>query len=201
MRCFLLAALLALTTLSAGAVGVADTVRQRLVQAPVLRGEFEQRKTVVGFKKPLVSHGDFLVVRERGVVWRTRDPFASVLKLNQDEIVAKQGGEIAFRLNASQEPSVRLINGLLFALLRGDVSGLADLFQVEGNVTDKHWQLALTPKLSGIAKMMRKVELQGDQYVRRIEIDETNGDHTTILFTAQTTEPPRLTAEEASRFD
>ena len=201
MTRWLLTALLALTTFSASAANVADTVRQRLVQAPVLRGDFEQRKTVTGFKKPLVSHGDFLVVRERGVVWRTREPFASVLKLNQDEIVAKQGGEIAFRLNASQEPSVRLINGLLFALLRGDVSGLADLFDVEGSVSDKRWQLALTPKLAGIAKMMRKVELQGDQYVRRIEIDETNGDHTTILFSAQTAEPPRLTAEEASRFD
>ncbi len=56
---------------------LAASVRQQLVQAPVLRGEFEQSKQVQGFSKPLISRGSFIVSRERGVLWLTKTPFAS----------------------------------------------------------------------------------------------------------------------------
>jgi len=183
------------------AADLAAAVRERLAQPPVLRGSFEQSKQVAGFKKPLLSRGDFLVARERGVLWRTQQPFAGVLKLTRDEIVATQGGEVAFRLDAGKEPSVRVINGLLFSLLNGDVSGLAEHFRIEGETSGRSWRLLLTPKQAALAKLMAKVEMAGDQYVRSIQIDETNGDKTGIRFSAQSVEPAKLSAEEAARFD
>lgn len=183
------------------ATDLTSGVRERLLQPAVLRGEFEQSKQVAGFKKPLLSKGSFLVARERGVLWRTREPFASVLKLTRDEIVATQDGQVAFRLNASKEPSVRVINGLLFALLNGDVNGLAEHFQISGEVHGKDWQLSLTPKQAALAKIMRKIALNGDSYVRHIDIAEANGDQTTINFSAQSAEPGKLSADEAAQFD
>ncbi len=180
-------------------------LRERLIQSAVLRGQFEQNKKISGFKKPLLSRGDFLIVRERGVIWRTLTPFASTLRLTRGEIVAKQDGAVAFRLSASKEPSVRVINGLLFALLKGDVSGLTEQFDVQGNfgkvVDDKNWQLVLTPKSAALAKIMSRIELAGDQFVRRIQIDEANGDQTSIRFSNQRTEPEQLSLEEAAQFD
>lgn len=180
---------------------LAQAVRERLVQVPVLRGEFEQSKQVQGFAKPLVSRGGFVVARERGVLWTTRTPFASELKLTRDEIVATQNGAVTFRLDAGKEPSVRLINGLMFALLNGDLGGLASYFDIGGNVEGRRWQLQLKPRQVALAKLMTQIELSGDQYVRNIRIDEASGDRTQIRFSAQSSEPAHLSAEEAKRFE
>ncbi|MEJ2791896.1 outer membrane lipoprotein carrier protein LolA [Iodobacter sp. LRB] len=193
--------LLSLFTLSSHAADLAASVKERLAQPGVLRGDFEQNKQVSGFKKPLVSRGDFLVARDLGVLWRTKTPFASVLRLSRDEIVATQDGAVAFRLSASKEPSVRMINGLLFSLMNGDVSSLGELFKIEGGVNGKAWQLTLTPRQAALGKIMRKIELSGDQFVRRILLDEANGDQTAIQLSAQNTEPARLSGEERARFE
>ncbi|WP_255989072.1 outer membrane lipoprotein carrier protein LolA [Chitinolyticbacter albus] len=200
MRC-LVALLLGLVTLVAPAADLAQSVRERLAQPPVLRGEFEQRKQVAGFKKPLLSRGDFIVARERGVLWRTTSPFASQLRLTRNEIVATQGGQVAFRLDAAKEPSVRMINALLFALLNGDIDALTEHFGVDGEASGQQWQLVLTPKSAALARLMTRVSLSGDQYVRQIDIAEANGDRTAIRFSAQHSTPSRLSGEEAARFD
>src|SRR5262245_52598561 len=93
-------------------------VRDRLADTPVLRGEFEQRKTIKGFKNPLVSRGDFIVAKARGVVWRTQQPFASTLVLTRDRLLARQAdGSVTNRMDAAQEPGLRAINETLFALI------------------------------------------------------------------------------------
>jgi outer membrane lipoprotein-sorting protein len=189
-----------LCTFSATAADLSASIKARLTQPEVISGQFEQSKQVAGFKKPLVSKGDFLVVRERGVLWRTLSPFASELKLSRDEIVARQNGEEVFRLNADKEPSVRMINGLLFSLMSGDIAGLNELFHMEGSVSAKSWQLELTPRQATLGKIMRKIELSGDQFVRRIDLDEANGDQTHIRFLAQTPHHA-LSAEERVHFE
>ncbi|MES2947862.1 MAG: outer membrane lipoprotein carrier protein LolA [Pseudomonadota bacterium] len=193
--------LLLLLALSANAADLMADVRARLGQPTVLRGEFEQSKNVAGFKKALVSKGDFLVARDRGVIWRTREPFAGVLKLTPNEIVATQGGALAFKLSANTEPTVRVINGLMFSLLNGDVAALAEQFKIEGVAEAKSWSLTLVPKQAAFAKILTRIELSGDVYVRRIVMDEANGDRTVIQFHKQTPEPAKLSADEAARFD
>lgn len=186
---------------AAHAADLATDVRSRLAQPNVLRGEFEQAKQIRGFKKQLLSKGDFLVARERGVIWRTREPFASVLKLTPNEIVATQGGDVAFRLSASTEPTVRVINGLMFSLLNGDVTALGEQFTLSGNIDGKSWSLVLIPKQAGFAKIMTRIELSGDTYVRHMVMDEANGDKTVISFHGQRPDPAKLSPEEAQRFD
>ena len=193
--------LLLLLTFTANAADLMADVRARLGQPAVLRGEFEQSKQVVGFKKALLSKGDFLVARDRGVIWRTREPFAGVLKLTPNEIVATQGGALAFKLSANTEPTVRVINGVMFSLLNGDVAALAEQFKIEGVAEAKSWSLTLVPKQAAFAKIMTRIELSGDVYVRRIAMDEANGDRTVIQFHKQAPEPAKLSADEAARFD
>ncbi|AMC34392.1 outer membrane lipoprotein carrier protein LolA [Janthinobacterium sp. B9-8] len=191
--------LFSLFAINSHAADLASSVKERLTQPEILRGDFEQNKQVSGFKKPLVSRGDFLAARDLGVLWRTKTPFASTLKLSRDEIVAKQDGAVAFRLSASKEPSVRMINGLLFSLMNGDVSSLGELFKIEGSINGKSWQLTLTPKQAALSKIMRKIELSGDQFVRRILLDEANNDQTLIRFTAQNTDA--ISLDERARFE
>lgn len=201
MKKLALGCALLMAVLTGHAADLLADLRSRLSQPAVLRGEFEQSKQVAGFKKALTSKGDFLVARERGVVWRTREPFAGVLKLTPNEIVATQGGELSFRLTASAEPTVRVINGLMFSLLNGDMTALSEQFSMDGKTEAKTWSLTLTPKQAAFAKILKRIELSGDLYVRRIAIDEANGDRTVIQFLKQTAEPAKLSADEAARFD
>jgi outer membrane lipoprotein-sorting protein len=180
-RRVLLIGLLPAWKMAAGAApDLAQAVRERLQQPEWLRGEFTQTKKVPGFAKPLVSRGDFVLARGRGVLWRTTKPFASELRLTRDEIRATQGGQTSMRLEAAREPAVRVINTLMFALLNGDVSGLAELFQLGGAIKGAGWQLALTPKPGALQQVLKKVELEGDSFVRRIQLFEANGDDSLI---------------------
>jgi hypothetical protein len=52
----------------------ASVVAARLASPAVLRGSFEQEKRLAGFRNPLLSKGDFLMAKDRGVVWATRAP-------------------------------------------------------------------------------------------------------------------------------
>lgn len=159
---------------------LAQAVRERLQQPEWLRGEFTQTKKVPGFAKPLVSTGNFVAARGRGVLWRTLKPFASELRLTQHEIRATQGGQTAMRLEAAREPAVRVINTLMFSLLNGDVSGLAGLFELDGSVKGTAWQLALVPRPGALQQVLKRVELEGDGFVRRIQLFEANGDESLI---------------------
>lgn len=199
MKSLLVGMLLLVAAPVIAATGVVNAVKAQLLQPLVLRGEFEQSKQIQGFSKPLLSTGDFLVAREQGISWRTKTPFPGVLKLTSDEIVATQGDDVAFRLSASDEPSVRIINGLMFSLLNGDVAALEQQFAIDGDVASSPWKLRLTPKQAAFARLIRSIALQGDQHVREIVIDEANGDQTRIRFSAQSSEPPSLSADEQER--
>lgn len=179
---------------------VVAVVKAQLEQATVLRGNFEQSKRIEGFSKPLLSSGDFIVSRERGVLWRTTKPFPSVLKLTRDEIVASQGDTVTFRLSADSEPSVRIINGLMFSLLNGDVAALGKQFTISGTTVAEQWALDLKPQQAAFAKLIRAIALKGDAHVSVIDIDEANGDHTQIRFSEQVSTPATLNADELERF-
>ncbi|CAM3649196.1 outer membrane lipoprotein carrier protein LolA [Corallococcus sp. ZKHCc1 1396] len=182
----------ALLSLSAHASDLVKDVRARLVDAPLVRGRFEQKKTVTGFKKPLVSKGDFLLARDQGVLWNTRTPFASTLTLTRKSLSAEQGqGGAAYHLDSTKEPALAAVNELLFALLAGDVTTLQKRFKVEGAlVGPAGWRLELTPTDAGLARVFKHIQLEGDGYVRQVRMEETRGDVSVILFDQLTRTPP-----------
>ncbi|WP_158253726.1 outer membrane lipoprotein carrier protein LolA [Chromobacterium alticapitis] len=201
MKKLIASACLALLPLAAGAADLSAAIAKQLAQPPVLRGTFEQTKQVAGFAKPLRSRGSFLVSRDKGVLWDTREPFASKLRLTRGEIVATQNGAVSFQLSAAKEPTVRMINELMFSLLGGNLKTLDGYFSIAGKLDGKGWQLTLTPKQAALGKVMRKIELSGDQYVRGIRMDESNGDATSIVFSQQNAMPKTLSKDEEARFD
>jgi hypothetical protein len=169
---------------------------------PVIRGSFEQRKSLKGFRHPVVSRGDFVVMRERGVVWRTQEPFPSSLLVTRDRVVARQAdGTVAKRLNASEEPAVRTISETLFALMTADVRALAARFDIQGEtVGAEGWRLALQPRDAGLAKWLTRVELEGDRFLRAVRLQEGSGDSTQIQL-SKLQAAAALTPQEESQFD
>ena len=171
-----------------------------LAKPDVMCGRFDQTKQLVGIKKPLASNGRFCVVAGKGVLWRTLQPFPSTLRLTRDEIVQMQGGRVAMRLDAKQEPVVRMINSVLFSLLSGDLGQLDKLFEMDGGIQGKQWKVALTAREAALAKAIGAMTLEGSDYVKKVTLSEAGGDRTEILFSDIRSGAQALNAEDGAAF-
>jgi hypothetical protein len=190
---------LTLTGLAAlGAAAPVAKIQAVLAKPKVLCGRFEQHKQLLGLKRPVLSQGRFCVLAEKGVLWRTLAPFANTLKLTRDEIVQMQGERVIRRLDAQQEPTIRTINNVLFALLAGDFAQLEKLFDADGTIQENNWQVTLKAREPGLAKAISSIAIEGGVYVSKISLQEANGDRTQIVFTALQSGADAMSADEAA---
>jgi hypothetical protein len=200
MKKIIIAALLSAAGAGAQAAAPVAKIQAMLAKPDVLCGRFDQTKQLAGMKKPLLSHGRFCMVQGKGVLWRTLKPFPNTLRLTRDEIVHLQGDRVAMRMDAKSEPVVRMINGVLFSLLGGDLAQLDKLFEVDGTADKDAWQVALKAREPALAKAIGAISLEGGAYVKRIEMNEAAGDKTSIVFSAMQAGDGAMSAEEAAQF-
>ena len=179
-----------------------DGVRARLAKPAVLRGQFEQQKQLQGFRNPLKSSGDFLLLRDRGIAWNTRLPFASSTRLTRRKLLATMpDGSTQVLVDASSSPAMAAVNALLMALVAGDLDALATRFTLkEALRADGGWSLTLQPRDATLKQAFSRIVLDGDRYVRGVEIVEPAGDRTRIRFSGLREAPP-ATRQEAAQLD
>ena len=181
-------------------VDFARLMHERLKISPVLKGEFEQTKTLKGFRNPLVSKGEFLVARGQGVWWHTRQPFESTLVVTKTRLFTRNAdGSASDLVDAQAEPGVKQVNELIFSLLAADPDALADRFAIVAQpVGASGWTLTLTPRDANLAKFLVRATLAGERDVQTVRIDEARGDTTQIRFSHQVPSA-ELSADEAAR--
>ncbi len=186
---------------SAPAADGVGLIHQRLQVAPVLKGEFEQSKTLKGFKNPLVSRGEFLVARGQGVWWHTQQPFESTLVVTRTRLFTRAADGSANNLmDAQTEPGLKQVNELIFSLLAADLDVLADKFTFSAQPAGANgWTLTLTPRDANIARFLVRATLTGERDVQTVRIEEARGDATQIRFSHQVPSAA-LTAAESARF-
>jgi len=199
MRSRVFLALVAAAPLFMSAAPIGE-IEALLARPKILCGRFDQTKQLVGLKKPLASNGRFCVVAEKGVLWRSLQPFPSMLKLTRDEILQLEGDRVALRLDAKQEPAVRMINGVLFAALAGDFERLKNIFDIEGAVQNGAWSVTLKARSAALAKAIGTIALEGGAYVRNVMIVEASGDRTKIVFSDIRSGDGAMSADEAALF-
>ena len=175
-------------------------IQSMLAKPKVLCGRFDQNKQLTGLKKPMLSNGRFCVVADKGVLWRTVQPFPNTVRLTRDEIVQLQGDRVAMRLDAKQEPAVRMINSVLFALLAGDLNQVGKLFEVDGAIHENSWRVTLKARDPALARVISAVALEGGEHVKSITISETSGDRTSIVFSKIQVGDGAMSIDEAALF-
>ena len=181
---------------------VLDAVTRGMAQPDVLRGQFAQEKQVSGFKNPLRSQGKFVVSRQHGVIWTTLKPFPSEMVVTADRIISRQrDGSARVELDARQQPALRSVNAVMFALMSGDVQALSSQFTMDAKRDEQEWRIQLTPKSAMLSKAFKSLSLKGDRYVREVQIVEANQDITRIFFSGMSEVPATLAADEARRLE
>lgn len=211
IKCLLVMALAGLTGLTGQAHAQQNTpttssshvmteIDHHLNHAPVVRGDFEQTKTVKGFKKPLLSTGQFLMAKDQGIQWLTTAPFASTLIVTREHLITKTGDNVQ-QLDTRSEPSLRAINDLLMAVLAGDMPALGQRFHVEGRSNTKgKWRISLTPKDKEVSLFIARIDMEGADDVERIVLQEKSGDESRIDFMRHS-HSDRLSPAESKRFN
>lgn len=176
-------------------------VRQRVHDAPVVRGGFEQLKTVKGFKQPLRSSGDFVVARGKGIVWHVLRPFESTLVVRPDSLQSRgSDGKLTLQMRAQDEPVLRTVNAMLFAVMSANLAELAQHFEVTGQVAAKDWSLHLVPRDPTLAQWLSAVELKGNQFVLEVKLQEARGDASVIRILSPVAENA-LRPQDAAQFE
>ncbi|MGA0608994.1 LolA family protein [Caldimonas sp. KR1-144] len=173
---------------AARAGSLIEGLQERLSgQGPALRGDFEQQRQLRGARQPLVSRGEFLIVRERGVLWRTREPVASALVVTPQALrVMGEDGRLLRQLDAQRLPGLREFTQLMLGLLAGDLGPLTSQFRIDGSLNGAHgWTLVLEPLSGAVASQMARIRVEGDRYVQQVIIEESAGDQTVIRFSSQ----------------
>lgn len=200
MLCVLL--MLAMVAPALAATDV-EAVKQRVAKVDVLRGEFTQEKQVAGFKNPLRSQGRFVLAQDHGVVWTTLKPFPSEVVVTRDRILSRQSdGSSRVELDGRQQPAMRSVNAIMFALMSGDAQALSAQFTVKVEVLPGNaWRMQLTPRSAMLGKVFAQLTLSGDRYVREVQINEANQDVTRIHFAGMSDTPAALSADEGRKFE
>lgn len=198
-RALLASAVLLVAAATASAQGDAALaqIQKMVARPPIMCGEFDQQKTLVGLKRPVKSTGRFCALTEKGVLWNTLTPFASTLRLSREEIVQSQGDRVTSRLSAREEPTVGVISELLFSVLAGDFERLRSGFKIDATAQSTTWHARLVPKENGMKKVISAIELNGSDFVRQITMFEASGDRTVISFANILTGPTALQPDEA----
>jgi len=128
------------------------------------------------------------------------EPFPNTVRLTRDEIVHLQGDRVAMRLDAKQEPAVRIINSVLFALLAGNLGQIEKVFAVDGGIHDNSWSVTLKAREPALAKTISSIALDGGAYVKNITISEASGDRTSIVFSEIQTGDAAMSVDEVALF-
>jgi hypothetical protein len=196
----LLCSCVLLTPLAQAAAPLAQ-IQAALSKPAIMCGRFDQTKQLTGIKKALLSHGRFCVVAGKGILWQTLQPFPNTLRITRNAIVQMQNGRVAMRLDAQQEPVVKMINSVLFSLLAGDLSQLDTLFELNGSIQNGNWQVALKARQPGLANAIGDIRLAGAGYVTKVVMQESSGDHTEIVFSAIQTGADAMSTEEGAMLD
>jgi hypothetical protein len=173
-----------------------EAVKQRVAKVDVLRGEFT-------FKNPLRSQGRFVLAQDHGVIWTTLKPFPSEVVVTRDRILSRQSdGSSRVELDGRQQPAMRSVNAIMFALMSGDAQALSAQFTVKVEVLPGNaWKMQLTPRSAMLGKVFAQLTLSGDRYVREVQINEANQDVTRIHFAGMSDTPATLSTDEGRRFE
>lgn len=169
------------------------------LRAPVVTGNFTQKKQLQDLPMPLLSSGRFVLASGTGIDWQVQKPFASDFILTANALIESNGGTV-HRTDRTQQPALAAVSSLLLALFAVDVKALDAEFRFAGARVGNSWQLQLQPRHAALAAAFAEARIEGDSQLRRVVLTDGRGDITEVSFSDVHTQQ-KLTPEQQARFE
>lgn len=148
-------------------------------QGAALTGDFVQKKFLAELPQPLRSSGDFVYARDRGVIWRVRQPLSAEYILAGNALITREGG-IEQRLGADAQPGLAAVSRLFAALFALDLESLERDFLLYGERRGNHWSIGLRPRHTALASALIEARLDGSRQLEQVVIIDGRGDRTEV---------------------
>jgi len=178
------------------------TTCTRIAEHTLIRGSFEQEKTLTRLNRSLKSSGNFIIAAGLGMVWDTVKPFPSTLTLGSDYLIQSRPGGQSTILNAQGNEIFIRMAEVISTVFSGNSKGLLDNFEVYysgGGNADTAWELGLSPKNTAIGSFAQKIIMKGGDAIRSITIYEQGGD-TVRYILSNHSYPAELNVNEKNFF-
>lgn len=168
-----------------------EQLSRQITQHQIVRGRFEQWRTLTGIPRPIRSSGHFIYWRDHGLYWETGKPISQASTFTPDAIIHWQSGidlqQTKRQSDKSSSPVQKQISRILLAVFGGDIQSLEKLFNsywsTDQEQKTKQWTVELTPTAASIKRVVEKITLSGGDYISNLNLDASNGDTTRIHFT------------------
>jgi hypothetical protein len=173
-----------------------------LKKGQILRGRFEQFRTLKGFGAPLKSSGSFTLAVERGLIWRTEAPFAMMAIMTRNGLIQRSEGGADTKLPADRVPFMTQLYNMMGGMLGGDWVAMDTTFSKTSKDTKTGWQVTFTPLQQDSAGFpLQSIVVTGRQHVDDVVMAKPNGDQDRIVFAQPRITSGDLTAEEGALLD
>jgi len=167
-----------------------------LKEAACIHLDFVQTRSLAALTRPLKASGSLVLARDKGVIWALKRPVALTYVMGPKGLMVVDGDGVRERKGAGAAPMVAQMGRIFQALAQGDWHVLDSFFTVTGEGDPGHWEVNLQPNAQAAA-FVKRVRINGGQFIDRVRIDEPAGDRTELVFQHQRGDAP-LTAAEAA---
>lgn len=154
---------------------------QTLQKPANVQGAFTQQRYLKSLSKPMTTNGQFVLIPKRGLLWHMQKPFENRLRVRADGIM-QWNGKSWVATNPSKMNGQSQQIRLFLDLLGGNTQGLEKQFDLQLSGSQQKWTLRLNPKTALMKQIFNHIEISGDNVVRRIELNEKQGDRTVMQF-------------------
>lgn len=175
-------------------------VQTLLAAQSLVRGDFEQRRTMEMFSQPLTSSGNFVIHKKSGLLWQQTSPFPVNIILTDDKLSQQFANQPAQIMTEKENPMAFYFSHIFLSLFDGNAQQLNQQFTTAFSDSADVWALTLTPNQAPLNVVFSDITISGTLYIDQIELTEIRGDKTTILFSNQSQQPIDLTADESVFF-
>jgi hypothetical protein len=155
-----------------------------LAKHPVVKGNFEQTKTISRLNRSLVSRGSFIIAADLGMVWETLSPFPSTMAVGRDFIIQSVPSGSRTKIEARGNETFLRFSDTISAVFSGNSRKLLDNFEIFFTRSGSSWILGLIPLEKSIRSFADRIVLGGDSVIRSVSLHEKNGDAVRYVLSA-----------------
>lgn len=156
---------------------------QALAAHPAARATFVERKYLAVLDQPVESRGELSFTAPDRLEKRTLAPRAEALVLEGDTLTVEQAGRRR-RLSLSANPEAATFVESMRGTLAGDLATLQKYYALDLGGRRERWELQLVPQQAGMAKIVRRIRIEGSgPTVRRVVFEQADGDRSEMQIT------------------
>jgi hypothetical protein len=155
----------------------------------ILKANFKQRRAMPHLKKPLETHGVFVFIKGKGILWNIQIPYSKAVLITSNgvkNITLKEDDNDEVDGTPGFGGYVRAIGQILEAVLNSNVDVIDKIDGFECQIIkddNRGWVKKLTPKSEQIKQFIEVITIEGSEYITRVEIQKKLGQWDELIFT------------------